>query len=140
MAATIFMGSTVRIRKNKIKETTEFWQYFSSNNIFAKIENLLAPRVVAMYSRYNTTGVDCDFWLGGLVSEGNKKNELLKFKKIPEQLYAVFEDVGIPTEITPRIWEEIIRISLDRSFESDFEIYTPRGDGNFRIQIYVSLN
>ena len=140
MAATIFMGATVRIRKDVIKETAEFWQSFSSNNTFSKIENLLAPKVVAMYSRYNKTGVDCDFWLGGLVSEGNKKNELLKFKKIPEQVYAVFVASGIPSEVTPKIWDEITKTILDRSFESDFEVYTPVGNGNFVIQIYVSLN
>ncbi len=140
MAETIFMGVTVRIRKDKLKETSEFWQSFSSNNVFAKIENLLAPRVVAMYSRYNTTGVDCDFWLGGLVSKGVKKDDLLRYKKIPEQAFAVFVQTGIPAEVTPNIWRAVEEADLDRSYESDFEIYNPIGEGGFEIEVYVSLN
>ena len=140
MASTIFMGEMVRIRKNKIAETAEFWQKFSSNNTFARVSHLLAPRIVAMYSNYNLPSENCSFWLGGLVSEAVKNDELLKFKKIPEQLYAVFVERGIPTEVTPEIWRSVEESDLDRSYESDFEIYKPIGDGGFEIQIYVSLN
>ncbi len=140
MAATTFLGVTVRLKKNKVDKISEFWQHFSQNNIFARIENLLAPRVVAMYSDYNMPGEDCSFWLGGLVTETPQKNELLRYKKIPEQVYAVFMERGIPAEITSNIWKKINQLDLDRSRQNDLEIYKPISDGKFEIQIYVSLN
>jgi predicted transcriptional regulator YdeE len=140
MAATIFVGAMTRIRKNKTKETADFWQYFSSNNFIARIDNLLAPRIVAMYSNYNLPGEDCTFWLGGLVSHNPKSDTSIKYKKIPEQAYAIFRDIGIPAEITPTIWKKVEKRDLDRSYVSDFEVYKPIGEGNFEIEIYVSLN
>jgi predicted transcriptional regulator YdeE len=140
MSDTIFVGTMTRIRKNKTKETTDFWQHFSSNHIFAKIENLLAPRVVAMYSNYNLPGEDCSFWLGGLVSHDPKSDSVIKYKKIPEQAYAIFTGIGVPAEIIPNLWQKIKKEDLDRSYVSDIEIYKPISEGNFEIQIYVSLN
>ena len=140
MAATTFLGATVRLKKNKVDKISEFWQYFSQNNIFTRIDSLLAPRVVAMYSDYNMPGEDCSFWLGGLVADTPKKSDILKFKKIPEQLYAVFVEQGVPSEITSNIWKEINQLDLDRSRQNDFEIYKPIGEGKFEIRIYVSLN
>jgi predicted transcriptional regulator YdeE len=139
MASTTFWGVSTRLKRSDSQKITEFWQYFSQNNIFGRINNLLSPRVVVMYTNQNPENEECHFWLGGLVSEANKADELLKFKKIPELDYAVFVNEGIPGEILTQMWSEIKQTNLDRNYFSDFEIYKPIGNGQFEIQVYVSL-
>jgi predicted transcriptional regulator YdeE len=140
MAATTFWGVMIRLKRNDKTKITEFWQYFSQNNIFGRITSLLSPRIVAMYTNQNPENEECHFWLGGLVSEVNKTNELLKYKRIPEQDYAVFISKGIPGEVLTQIWLEVKKADLDRNYFSDFEIYKPIGNGQFEVQVYVSLN
>jgi predicted transcriptional regulator YdeE len=139
MAETTLWGVTTRLKRNDKIKISEFWQYFSQNNIFARIPNLLSPRIVAMYTNQNPENEECHFWLGGLVSEANKSDELLKYKKIPELDYAVFVSRGIPGEVLIRIWTEIKKTNLDRNYFADFEIYKPISDGLFEVQVYVSL-
>jgi predicted transcriptional regulator YdeE len=139
MATTTFWGVMTRLRRSDESKISEFWQCFSQNNIFSRLTNLLSPRVVVMYSNQNPENEECHFWLGGLVSDVNKTNELLKYKRIPEQDYAVFVSEGIPGEVLSQIWSEVKKTNLDRSYLSDFEIYKPIGEGRFQIQVYVSL-
>jgi predicted transcriptional regulator YdeE len=139
MAETIFWGSMKRLKRDDNETITEFWQHFSQNNIFSRITNLISPKIVVMYTNQNPENEECHFWLGGLVSEVSQTDELLKYKKIPEQSYAVFVKTGLPRVVLTEIWSEINKTELDRSYYSDFEIYKPISDGQFEIQVYVSL-
>jgi predicted transcriptional regulator YdeE len=139
MVETTFWGVMTRLKRSDKTKISDFWQYFSQNNIFGRITNLLSPRIVVMYSNQNPENNECHFWLGGLVSEVNKTNELLKYKKIPEQVYAVFVSEGIPEKVLTQIWSSVEKSDLDRNYFSDFELYKPIGEGQFEIQVYVSL-
>ena len=141
MAQTIFVGTNTRQIKYDTKAAEQFWQKFSQNNTFARIDNLLSPKIVALYSKVNITNMDCFFWLGGLVSEQPIKNdEQLPYLKIPEQAYAVFKAKGAADVIVPEAWLRIDSEDLDRSYINDMEIYTPIGDDTFEVEFYVSLN
>jgi predicted transcriptional regulator YdeE len=139
MAETTFWGVMTRLKRSDKTKISDFWQYFSQNNIFGRITNLLSPKIVVMYSNQNPENKECHFWLGGLVSDVNKSNELLKYKKIPEQVYAVFVGEGVPEKVLTQIWSSVEKSDLDRNYFSDFELYKPISEGQFEIQVYVSL-
>jgi predicted transcriptional regulator YdeE len=141
MAATNLVGVKKQILRNDDDAIEQFWQNFSQNNNFARIKNLLSPRIVALHCDYNPATNLYWFWLGGLVDEVDvDKDDLLLTKHIDELTYAIFKAKGKADIVVPEAWKRIAKEDLDRSYKCDLEIYTPVGDDLFEIEFYVSLN
>ena len=115
-------GKKIRTNNNKINEILSLWE---------KVPDLgLTGDIYGVYFNYESD-YKGDFDL--LV--GSDENALNDFVNIKEGQYMMWTAENNSPEAIGEVWHKIWNTELDRSYETDFEIYSQ--DGSVRIYIGI---
>lgn len=113
------------------------WQDFMGKGILASLKNKANAYCVGLYSDYNFEDVTYDVTVGAEVFENG--NPELSAKTIPAGKYAVFNVKGDVVKDVSNAWEEIWKMTLERTYTADFEEYLSNENGVADINIYIAL-
>lgn len=115
-------GKKIRTNNNKIDEIVASWEKVPSFG--------LTGDIYAVYFNYESdyTG-DFDFLIG------SEKNSLNDFATIKEGKYMMWTAENNSPEAVGAVWHKIWNTELDRSYESDFEVYSQDGS----VKVYIGI-
>lgn len=126
------------------KDLPKLWERFMSEQIFENIPNKLNQSIYCLYTNYEGDHTNpYDAILGCKVSSINDIPKGMISHTVPSSLGAKFVAKGsiINGEAVINTWFDIWKSDLDRSFQTDFEVYDERSRNieNAEVDIYISL-
>lgn len=118
----LIKGKKIRTDNGKINEIISLWKEVPSLDLNGDI--------YAVYFNYESDfNGEYDFLIG---SEINKLNDIVKIK---EGNYMVWEVKNNSPEAVGEVWKEIWNSNIERSYDTDFELYNKNGT----IKVYIGI-
>jgi predicted transcriptional regulator YdeE len=120
------------------------WQKFFQEKCLEHIPHQTQPqRIVALYTDYDRDG-NCTLILGAQVVkyEFMDMPKGMVFRKVPAGYYQLFAAEGPKDQIVGQTWKKIWENKeLQRTFESDFELYDVSNLGcpDINVEIYIGI-
>lgn len=138
-----FIGLELRTDNAECSSTMpEHKEKFFRENTIAKISNKINDNILAVYTDYEGDYTKPYSWiLGCEVASIETVPKGLVAKIIPESKYAVFTTQGQFPNGLIAAWQEIWKSDLNRSYETDFEVYRSNFDPEHHpeVKIYISV-
>lgn len=116
------IGKKIRTNNNKIEDIISLWE---------KVPALkLTGNIYAVYFNYES---DCNGDFDFLI--GTEANSLNDFVTIKEGQYMIWTAENNSPEAVGAVWHKIWNTDLNRSYETDFEIYSQDGS----VKVYIGI-
>lgn len=116
------------------------WNEFINNGIYNEIENKKNDKVMGLYYHYESDMTGAYNFMA--CCEVNTDRKIVdECVNIPESKYAKFSFKGNMVTDVIKVWEEIWKMTIDRKYTFDFEVYHKDSEdmNNQTIDIYISV-
>ena len=118
------------------------WQKFEKENYADKIPNKLSDEIVAVYHQYEGDHTHpFSYFIGCKVEAKTEIPEGLDSLVISKGLYQKLISTGKMPRCLANTWKEIWNSKIQRSYQTDFEVYDERSkDWNkAEVEVFISI-
>lgn len=125
-----------------VKDIASLWQKFIPEGIYESINHKINQKTIGLYTDYEKDySKPYNFMTCCEVSSINDLHASLQTKIIKAGKYAKFSIRGHLQKDVLKAWQKIWSLDLDRTYQSDFEIYHNNSEdiNNQIIDIYISI-
>lgn len=137
------VGISIRTNNRKAaNDLGKLWSKFIGENTTKKIPNKISEDIYSIYTDYESDhNGDYTNIIGYRVNSLENIPEGMTSKEIQATDYQVFSAKGKFPEAAQQTWGKIWNSTLDRSYQSDFEVYGEKSQNmnDAEVEIFISV-
>ena len=136
-------SKTTNVNGQSAVDCGNLWQAFERGNYANQIPGRISDSVYAVYYDYEGDYMQpFSYFIGYPVKNDTRPIPGLEMLSIPSGTYRKFTASGILPDCISYTWKKIWESSIQRAYQTDFEIYDERSKdwNNAEVDIFISVD